>query len=291
MVVLPVLSAGVLTGAAVAWAAGRWPVIEAPRVSGATIVHQVPRHPGLVSFLRHRYNPKTETGVALTAATVVAGAAVVGIGVVFTLVRQKLGVQSVDAFLARYASTNDTEFSTSLLRSISEFGGTRGVITLSLAATLVELKRRPSWSLPAFMTLVVGGQFALSNAIKYLVERARPDINPLTGFAGTSFPSGHASAAAASLAAIALITSRGRSRRVKLVVASIAAGLAVAVAGTRVMLGVHWFTDVIAGLFLGWGWFALCSIAFGGQLLQFGVPAATAQNVAELVPEVQQGGT
>ena len=44
---------------------------------------------------------------------------------------------------------------------------------------------------------VLGGQFVLSNGIKWIVDRARPAIEPLTGFAGTSFPSGHSVAAAA----------------------------------------------------------------------------------------------
>jgi membrane-associated phospholipid phosphatase len=35
---------------------------------------------------------------------------------------------------------------------------------------------------------------------------------------------------------------------------------------------VHWLTDVLAGLALGWGWFALCSIAFVGQMFRFRVP-------------------
>jgi undecaprenyl-diphosphatase len=47
----------------------------------------------------------------------------------------------------------------------------------------------------------------------------------------------------------------------------------VTVAGTRVLLGVHWLTDVLAGLAIGWAWFALWSIAFGGRLLHFGAPA------------------
>jgi undecaprenyl-diphosphatase len=138
------------------------------------------------------------------------------------------------------------------------------------------------------MALVVGGQFALSNGIKYIVERARPDISRLTGFAGSSFPSGHATAASATLAAIALIATRNRSRRVKIAGASVAAGLAVAVAGTRVFLGVHWFTDVMAGLMLGWGWFALCSIAFGGRLLVFGSPIAEAEHIVEVTAAISQ---
>jgi hypothetical protein len=44
-----------------------------------------------------------------------------------------------------------------------------------------------------------------------------------------------------------------------------------------VLLGVHWLTDVMAGLCLGWGWFALVSIAFGGRMLRFGAPVADAE--------------
>jgi hypothetical protein len=46
-----------------------------------------------------------------------------------------------------------------------------------------------------------------------------------------------------------------------------------AVAASRVLLGVHWVTDVVAGVALGFGWFVVCSIAFGGALLHFAAPA------------------
>ena len=49
-----------------------------------------------------------------------------------------------------------------------------------------------------------------------------------------------------------------------------------AIAATRVLLDVHWLSDVVAGLALGWAWFAVCAIAFGGRLLRFGAAAEAA---------------
>jgi len=55
-----------------------------------------------------------------------------------------------------------------------------------------------------------------------------------------------------------------------------AAGIAVAVACSRVFLGAHWTSDVIGGLLLGWTWFALCAVAFGGRVLRLGAPVQEA---------------
>ena len=55
-----------------------------------------------------------------------------------------------------------------------------------------------------------------------------------------------------------------------------------AVACSRIFLDVHWLTDTIAGLFLGWAWFAACSVAFGGRFLRFGAAAAEAVHEADL---------
>jgi undecaprenyl-diphosphatase len=59
-----------------------------------------------------------------------------------------------------------------------------------------------------------------------------------------------------------------------------AVGIAVAVAGSRVLLDVHWLSDVIAGVCLGWAWFAVCSVAFGGRVLRFGAAAERAGEAA-----------
>ena len=281
MIILLTIGAGVVVGGAVALLASRWPSAQDPHVSAKTIAKEVTRHPGLAGHLRHHFNPKTETGVALITATAIVALGAVGIGVLLAMIRTKFGVDSLDVRFARFGAEHATSASSDFMRHVSEFGGTRGVILLAIIACIVEARRGQPRAVVVFLTLVVGGQFALSNGIKYLVERARPDFNRLTGFAGTSFPSGHSTAAAATLAAIALLATRRRSQHMKTLAAGLAAGVAAMVGATRVLLGVHWFSDVVAGLLLGWAWFALCSIAFGGRLLIFGLPIATAEAAAE----------
>jgi undecaprenyl-diphosphatase len=141
--------------------------------------------------------------------------------------------------------------------------------------------RRPSRWLPLFLIAVTVGQTLMSTGIKELVDRIRPTANPIAHTLGPSFPSGHTTGAAACFAAFALVLGRGRSRNVQSVLAGAAVFIAIAVAASRVLLGVHWLSDVIGGLALGWGWFAVCSIAFGGRLLRLGAPIEAATRVSE----------
>jgi undecaprenyl-diphosphatase len=105
--------------------------------------------------------------------------------------------------------------------------------------------------------------------VKELVGRLRPTLNPAAATLGPSFPSGHSATAAAFYAAAALIIGRSLSRRsIRQFVIPAAVAIAVAVAASRVLLDLHWLSDVIGGLALGWAWFALCAVIFGGQLLR-----------------------
>ena len=68
---------------------------------------------------------------------------------------------------------------------------------------------------------------------------------------GQSFPSGHTVQAVAVYGTLALLLSGGRSRRIQVVMWSAAALVALAVGASRLYLGVHWLTDVLAGYALG----------------------------------------
>ena len=73
------------------------------------------------------------------------------------------------------------------------------------------------------------------------------------------------------------MATRGRSRRARTLIVGACAAAAASIAATRVLLGVHWLSDVIAGLAVGSAWFCVCAIAFGGRLLRFGAPAEEAE--------------
>ena len=124
----------------------------------------------------------------------------------------------------------------------------------------------------------------LGNVIKLIVHRERPSVLRLVEAGGWSFPSGHTSAAAAGWMAVALVLGRNRPVRVRALLSAGAVLIASAVATSRALLGVHWFTDVVAGLMLGWGWYLLVAIAFGGRRQRLGTPFEHVARSIEAAP-------
>jgi len=277
-------------GVAVFAAALRYPTAAgaAPPVTEATgrqLGKEAVRHPWLGRLLRGRLDPGTATGLALTLAL---GAAVIGgllLGILAYLMRTNDRLVDLDRSVGQWGADHATHWSTQLLQLVTDLASTPMTIAVIVVVTVVEMIRVPNKWIPPFLITVVVGEVVIVNTVKHLLHRVRPTFNPIAAHLGPSFPSGHSATAAALYAAVALVLARRRSPRTRAMLAGAAAAIAVAVAISRVMLGVHWLSDVIAGLAFGWAWFAVCAIAFGGRFLKFAAPVESATRVAEQAPD------
>jgi membrane-associated phospholipid phosphatase len=183
-------------------------------------------------------------------------------------VRSVPALQELDNSVAAWGYDHRASFSTSGLKAITGLGSIQIVISLALVLAAVDFYRtRSRWSLPFLFTVMVGMEL-LTLGVKDLIGRVRPALDPTAASLGPSFPSGHSATSAGFYAAAALILGRTLQWRPRQVLIGLAVGIAVAVAASRVLLDLHWLSDVVGGLALGWGWFALCAGMFGGRLLR-----------------------
>ena len=288
MPLLADLTAAVAAGL-VAFLCARWyarsdatperPTEEVARAVGGA----VKPHPGARRLLSRRLDREVASGFLLTlglAVTLVGGLVLGGLAV---LVRRAPFIQHVDNSVASWGFDHRTGASTSGLRAVTDLGSIQIVVALAVVLALVDLLRtRNRWTLLFLVVVLVGMELA-QYGVKDLVDRVRPTLDPAAARLGPSFPSGHSATAAAFYAAAALIIGRALSRRpVRHLVIGAAVAIAVGVAASRVLLDLHWLSDVVGGLALGWAWFALCALVFGGRLLlpTAAVDVAAAEAVA-----------
>lgn len=284
MAVLVLIS--VLAGVVTAGVVLRWPAADpaSPRLAQHTaqaVQQELVKERGVRQFVASRTNPTVATGLLLTAALGLVIVGGIAFGLLVYLVRGHSILVTIDHDISAWVNDHNGRIVHDLLQVITQLGSTEVVIVAAIVLAIVEFRRVPSrWILP-FLLVVLVGESVLTNAIKELLARARPTLNPAAHLLGPSFPSGHTATAAAFWAAAALLIGRARGRRAHAVLAGGAVAIAVAVGCSRVFLDVHWLSDVAGGLALGWAWFALCSIAFGGRLLRFGAPVEIAERVVD----------
>ena len=217
-----------------------------------------------------RADSESVTGIALAVALAIVLCGGLVLAVLAFLVRSDTGLAHLDRSVAEWGQRHASPLTDHVLNAITFVGQPVSIGMLAALVALAEtIRTRNRWIAP-FMLLVIAGTGSLTTTVKELADRARPTLNSIAETLGPSFPSGHSSWSAAFLAATALILCRNRGPHTRALLAGVAAALAVTVAATRVLLAMHWLSDVIAGLALGWAWFAVCAIAFGGRVVQFG---------------------
>lgn len=167
----------------------------------------------------------------------------------------------------------------SAVRDVTALGGTV-VITMMTLFTAGFLLLSGKRGAALFVLVSIAGAALMSFAIKAGIERPRPELFPHgTPVYTASFPSGHATGAAATYLTLGALLARFQQRRrLKVYLMSVAAILTVLIGLSRLYLGVHWPSDVVAGWTLGASWALLCWLV-AGQLQRRGkVEAAPAKN-------------
>jgi undecaprenyl-diphosphatase len=134
-----------------------------------------------------------------------------------------------------------------------------GIVTIVVFAYLVLAgKQRTGW----FMVAAVVGGTILSTVLKMLFDRPRPELTGVAEVFTASFPSGHATVSAVVFLTIgAMLAAASPERRLQWFYLGVAIVLTVLVGVSRIYLGVHYPTDVLAGWSLGAAWALLCTTA------------------------------
>ena len=149
---------------------------------------------------------------------------------------------------------------TEFFKAVTTLGN--GIVLAGVSAIAAYLlARRRSYAEAALMVLAYAGAEVLSYSLKLAFRRDRPFFtDPLATVSTYSFPSGHATVSIAVYGALCLVVLRRLTGPARVVCVAAAILLVSLIGFSRMYLGVHFFSDVLAGFSVGMAWLALCVV-------------------------------
>jgi undecaprenyl-diphosphatase len=234
------------------------------------VAHSQSRHPGGAAP-----DPAPGRTRARAISILSCGAALLFLGIVKILAVGDL-LAGPDQSIYRQLQALRTPFGDWAFVAITELGDTPVVVAVTIAVFL-WLAQAGAWRSALYWLGTVAGASALNTAVKAWVQRGRPEDLSYAGWSLFSFPSGHCTVNLALYGFLALLMARGAApgwRRA----AVLGAFWTLLIATSRLYLGAHWFSDVLAGLALGSAWLALAGAAYWS--------GRTEQHLARTLPAV-----
>ncbi|CAP42011.1 phosphatase PAP2 family protein [Bordetella petrii] len=218
----------------------------------------VPAAAGLCAWLLgRRYGRPSAAQPAWVCWGVAAGAGLVFL-VLAVAMSLRAGLVDLDNALAAALSLS---MPPSLLWLLSWFTylGDRNLLTVIAVGMTAGLLWRRQWRVALACAIVTAGAGSLNQVLKHLFQRVRPEhVHGYVEADGWSFPSGHASAALAVYGFACYLVLRATPARWHPYCLAGAAALITAIGVSRVLLQVHFLSDVLAGFALSLTWLALC---------------------------------
>lgn len=175
-------------------------------------------------------------------------------------------IVGVDQRLASWLSEHRVAALTPVVKVVTTLGSAWFLVPLALVAVAWLVYRR-RWADAGLVVLAIAGAEVLTVGLKAGFARERPFFpDPLATETTFSFPSGHATVSLALYGALAVVLARAHPARRAIILGG--AGLFVVLIGfSRLYLGVHFLSDVLAGFSAGLVWLVLCVLAMIGPRL------------------------
>lgn len=214
-----------------------------------------------LAFIRARLSPEGLFGLHVTVGGVVLIAAAWLFGGVAEDLITRDPLTIVDAFISDWFRIHATPSFTARMVFVSAFASTSAALGLCTAASIVLLWKRRWYDLLA-LALVVPGGALLNRMLKMAFARARPgwgDVDLL----GYSFPSGHTMTATLlyGLVGVFCILFVAQSWWWRALIGALVFAIICAVGFSRIYLGAHYLSDVVAAFAAGTAWLAICLTA------------------------------
>lgn len=216
--------------------------------------------PPLPPWVRHRRSPGL---LVLLAGAAVAFALVAVFTEILDAVVENDDLAVADQPTVQWLAHRRPEWSNGAVVALTDLGG-KVLLTALLAGTAAAAAiRLRSWRPLLLATVAGGGSVLLVAAVKALIARDRPGVLHRAIFeSGFSFPSGHAANSLVVLGTVAWLVGLLTAHRTARATAWVAAGILTAAVGvSRVYLGVHYPSDVLAGWLLGATWLVTVAVA------------------------------
>ncbi|MGP4039824.1 phosphatase PAP2 family protein [Gracilibacillus sp. D59] len=168
----------------------------------------------------------------------------------------------VDRIFQDYIAFPEGTWLHQIMEVVTEAGSVLFLTIMSiLVAVYLFFAKKSKWY-SLFFSINMIGISLITQVLKLIIERERPELIAQYGGTGFSFPSGHSTGSVAFYGFIMyLLWKKVSIKWLKWVSVSFFALVAFAIAFSRVVLGVHFFTDIVAGMSLGLTWLVICIIA------------------------------
>ena len=212
-------------------------------------------------FAAARFSPQEEFGLHLTLGVLALLLAMAGFARIAGAVVDGAPITGVDLRLAAWLHihAHDSALLRNFRLGVTHLHSTPGVLGLTaLAGWWLTRQGARHWMLT--LLVAVPGGMLLNVAMKHTFERARPHFDePILTLSTYSFPSGHTVAATLLYGVLACyLTQRARSWQARAAIVTVACAMVLLVAGSRLYLGAHYLSDVLAAMAEGCAWLAIC---------------------------------